>query len=351
MARAKARRKRWSCMALTPASSATSRCRGQSGSASRDLVLLVLLVLLAAFTAYAIAKSSLASTASVRMTPERHPQTAWAACNRNARNNGKPSTFVPLSDAEAASLITRKPETRPHNALPYTIAGISYPAANDYVPTAAQVQRFRDSRTSAGQPVLRFNPYLRYVDGRDGIRHPSTDDLIQWSAHKWGIPENWLRAEYVQESYWNQFQLGDETRVSPSWYDLYPIQARIPHTNDVYQSLGITQVRWAPDDSLGPGTEPLRWESSAFNLDFQAAMVRFYYDNPSGARSSWGDPTYAPCEKWRSIGGWYHPYPWGNARQASYIRSVQGHLAARVWLSTSFLGWSPSSFPPGIAFK
>jgi hypothetical protein len=256
-----------------------------------------------------------------------------------------------LSDATAAAFITREPETRPYNARPYTVQGKRYTAANYYVPTAAQIRRYRESRTSLGQPLSQFNPYIRYVDGRDGIRHPSTDDLIQWAAHKWGIPENWLRAEYVQESYWNHFNLGDDTGVSSSWYNLYPYQSRIPNTSDVYQSLGIAQVRWAPDGSVGAGTEPLRWESSAFNIDDQAATVRFYYDNPSGARSSWGDPTYAPCQKWRSIGGWYRPYPWGNADQAGYARSVQGHLARHDWLSPGFLAWSPPSFPRGIVFR
>ena len=256
-----------------------------------------------------------------------------------------------MSDAQAAALVTPEPETRPYNLRPYTVRGKRYPSVNDYVPTAAQIRRYRDSRTSLGQSLLEFNPYVRYVDGRDGMRRPSTDDLIQWAAHKWGIPANWLRAEYISESYWNQFQLGDDTRVSSRWYHLYPYQSRIPHTTNVYQSLGIAQVRWTPNGSLGPGTEPLRWESTAFNVDEQASRVRFYYDNPSGARSSWGDATYVPCQEWRSIGGWYRPYPWGNAAQADYIRSAQEHLSGHDWLSAGFLGWSPSSFPPGITFK
>ena len=92
---------------------------------------------------------------------------------------------------------------------------------------------------------------------------PSTS----WS--RTGISSSWVTA----------------TRVSPRSYGLYPYQSRIPHTSNVYQSLGIAQVRWTPDGSLHPGTEPLRWESTAFNLDEQAATLRFYYDNPSGARS------------------------------------------------------------------
>jgi hypothetical protein len=312
--------------------------------------LVVLVVVLVTAAAAAAAKDHLILAASVRTVPERHAQTSWAPCNRNA-HNGKPSTFTPLSDAQAAALVTREPETRPHNARPYTIQGKLYPGANDYVPTAAQIREYQDSRTSTGAPLVKFNPYSRYVDGLDGMRDPSTDDLIQWSAHKWGIPENWLRAEYVQESYWNQFQLGDATSVSSQWYSRYPYQSRIPHTSKVYQSLGIAQVRWRPDGSLNPGTEPLRWESTAFNLDEQAATLRFYYDNPSGARASWGDPTYAPCQKWESIGGWFSPYPWGNAGQAAYVRHVRSYLADRAWASSSFLGWSPASFPRGVVFR
>jgi hypothetical protein len=327
--------------------SLASRAGSRVTPKRRDLIVLVLLT---AIGAYVVSKGAVAPAANVRFVPERHPQTTWAACNRNARN-GKPSTFTPLSDAQAASLVTPEPETRPYNDRPYVLLGKRYPGANKYVPTLAQLQRYRDSRTSLGQPLLQFNPYLRYVDGRDSMRDPSTDDLIQWAAHKWGIPENWLRAEYVQESYWNQFQLGDETSVSPGWYALYPFQSRVPHSSDVYPSLGITQVKWIPNGAAGPGTEPLRWESTAFNIDDQAAMVRFYYDNPSGARSSWGDSSYAPCEAWQSIGGWYSPYPWGNAGQAHYVREVRGNLAERVWESPSFLGWSASSFPTGITFK
>ncbi len=299
--------------------------------------LLIIGIVAAAAVIFGVGKSAAKRPARA----ERDPQTSWAACNRNA-DNSKPSTFVPLSDAAAAALVTPEPETRPFNDRPYTVGGKRYPGANEYVPRTAQIKQFLGARTSSGQPVLQFNPYFRYVDGRDGLHDPTTDELIQWSAHKWGIPEDWLRAEYVQESYWNQFQLGDEHTVPRSWYDLYPVQARVPQTLEVYRSLGITQVQWTPDGSIGPGSNPLRWESTAFNLDYQAAMVRFYYDNPGGARSSWGDKTYAPCQAWRSIGGWYRPYPWGNTGQAWYISHVRQHLADRTWTSGSFEGWTPS---------
>jgi hypothetical protein len=308
-------------------------------------------VTLAAIGIYVVVTNVASPPPAIAGNPERDPQTGWVACNANARN-GKPSTFRPLTDQAAAALVTPEPETRPDNAKPYVVGGRNYPATNEYVPSTRQVAAFRNARDSGGQTMVQFNPYLRFVDGRDGMRHPSTDDLIQWAAHKWGIPEDWLRAQYVRESYWNSFQLGDSTPVSRQAYAEYPVQARIAGTSNVYQSMGISQVRWNPDGTVGSGTEPLRWESTAFNVDYQAATVRFYYDNPSGSRTAWNDSSYVPCQRWNSIGGWFAPYPWNtDPGQARYAASVRAILKQRVWAGGGFQHWRPSSLPPGLRLR
>jgi hypothetical protein len=311
---------------------------------------LTLILLSAAIAATAIWAATGTSDGRVRMARERHPQDSWSGCNRNAKRAGA-STFHPLSDTRAAALVTHHSEIRPDNARRYSVNGHPYASVNTYVPGRTELRLSKSARTSAGQPALAFNPYFRFVDGRPGLRHPSTDDLIQWAAHKWGIPEDWLRSEYARESYWNAFQLGDQSQVSSNWYKRYPAQARLAGGHDVYQSLGITQVKWIPDGSVGPGSEPLRWESAAFNIDYQAAMVRFYFDNPSGARSAWGDGSYVPCQKWNSIGGWFEPYPWGNAGQIEYVRAVQRGLQDRVWTRSSFVNWRPTGLPPAIRLR
>lgn len=275
--------------------------------------------------------------------PSPYPQTTWAACT----NGG---VYKPLSDTAAAALVTPAPETRKYNATPFSINGVPYQAANYYVPTSSELSHFESAVNQYGQTAAQADPYLQYVDGHDDMQDPSTDDLIQWAAHKWGIPEDWLRAEYAVESYWNQFNLGDKTTVSAAWYSQYPVQSQVSNSSDVYQSLGITQVRWAPDNSVGIGTEPLRWKSTAFNIDFQAATVRFYYDNPDGARSTWGDGSYIPCQQWNSIGGWFNPYPWNNSGQASYISQVQQYLTDRTWTTQPFLNFTPS-VPAIITFQ
>jgi hypothetical protein len=247
---------------------------------------------------------------SSSLCPAPGAQTTWAA----------PGT-APLSDAQAAACVVHQPETRLGNAQ-----------YNDYVPTDAQLQAFHSALRDDGLVADSVVPERRYVTGRPGLANPSTDDLIQWVAHKWGIPEDWIRAQMAVESWWKQGVLGDRATVSSSWYSLYPPQAQVAGTSDVYQSMGISQIKWRPDGSDGPGTEPLRWESTAFALDLVAARIRWFYNG----ECSWCAPGYSAGQQWNSIGGWYEPNPWGNSGQASYIAQVQNDLAGRVWAQPGF---------------
>jgi hypothetical protein len=241
------------------------------------------------------------------------PQLTWA-----------PVGATPLSDGEAATLVTHRPENRPDNAV-----------ANDYVPTDAELEAFHSASGI-------FNPLTRYVTGQPGLPDPSTDDLIQWAAQKWGIPEDWLRAEYVQESNWHQNLgpnrgWGDSRSMSESECLQHPSFARIDsngdgHCDGAYESLGITQVKWRPSNSPHPGTEPLRWKSTAFNIDYQAAAVRYYYDG----LCNWCGSGYSAGQAWNSIGAWFNPTPWLNTGQLDYITRVKSNLANRTWTDPGF---------------
>jgi hypothetical protein len=241
------------------------------------------------------------------------------------------SGFLPLSDADALARVCKAAEIRPANAT-----------ANAYVPSATELATFRAAKDTYGDTAVQANPYNAYVTGGCGSAGRTTDEIIQCTAAKWGIPADWLRAQYTQESWWNHTtSLGDKRFVGTTDALLYPAFSREKDssgnlTGYVWESVGISQVKWRPDGSDGAGTEPLRWQSTAFNADYQAADVRFSYDDPQGARSSWGDATYTPGEDWWSIGGWFEPYPWHNSGQASYVSSVQNHLAKRDWAQPGF---------------
>ena len=230
------------------------------------------------------------------------------ACNRN---------FVPLSDAAAAALVKPAPEQRPQNVT-----------ANARIPTSAELAHFYTGELDVyGRTAIERNPHNQYVTGNFS---GTTDEIIQWVAAKWGMPPDVVRAQFVVESYWDQNVKGDLTTVAD--VSAYPAHS-IASPTQVYQSLSIAQVRWDHPDvnTSGIGTEPLRWQSTAFAADFYAATVRFYFDDPQFERTSWGDPSYRPCQPWLSVGGWFSPYPWNNPGQQSYVARVKTELANKVW--------------------
>jgi hypothetical protein len=287
----------------------------------------------------------------------------WTVCNTATGSN--PSTFTPLSDSAAAAKVTLMTENRPTNA---SATGV-VPDPNDYIPSAAEISAFRTGETNInGQTAVQFNPYEAYVTGGYS---GTTDDIIQWGAAKWGIPADWLRAEYVKESYWHQAPpnglacsaqssvcsgqgCGDFYAVSNQAN--YPAYSRVTSgsTPGACQSLGIAQPKWNHPDvnNAQVGIEPLRWKSTAFNVDVQASYLRFYFDDPQGTRSAWGDASYVRCQNWNSVGAWYSPYPWGNSDQLSYVSAIQNILNnTQDWKQAAFPPATPLNPPTGLRAK
>jgi hypothetical protein len=99
---------------------------------------------------------------------------------------------LPLSDEQAASLVTPGAELKPENAVP-----------NNSVPTAAQLAQLS---ISSGW----MNPDGQRLLGLvTGGHRGTTDEILQWAAYKWGLDPNLLRAEAVVESHWRQHCIGD----------------------------------------------------------------------------------------------------------------------------------------------
>ncbi len=230
----------------------------------------------------------------------------------------RPPGSAPLTDADAASRVRAAAENRATNST-----------ANAYRPSATELQTLQTERDVYGRTAVEFNPLLGKVTGNFT---GTTDEIIQWGAWKWGIPEDWVRAQAAKESWWRMSQLGDRTTVVDPLR--YPAYSRISGSSDVYQSLGLMQVRWDHPDrnKAGVGSEPLRWKSTAFNVDYALATVRYYFDG----RCSWCGSGYAAGQEWESLAAWYNPYPWNNSGQLGYADSVRKLLADRVWEQAGF---------------
>jgi hypothetical protein len=193
------------------------------------------------------------------------------------------------------------------------------------MPTASELSAFRAASSE---------PYSSLVTGG---ATGTTDELIQWAAWKWGIDEDVLRAVAVQESDWHQNGVGDRRTEPLGDYLQNPPLAQLTSsvtssTGDVWQSLGITQIKWLPPDMNSyagwAGTEPLRWLSTAFNLDYYGRAFRSCLDG----KETWLGGTYAAGDAWGCVGLWYSG-GWHDAGAEGYIASVKQHLANKDWLA------------------
>lgn len=203
------------------------------------------------------------------------------------------------SDATAASRVRRPPwEPRPENAR-----------ANRTVPTRDELRRFFAANGSWGRCGDRLKARVT------GNFRGTTDEIVQWASWKWGINEDVLRAVAERESDWRQDKLGD-------------YEGSVPH------SYGLTQVRRNAEGQRAPawnGTYPLSARSTAFNVDYWGAKVRYYYEGCAGWLNhvERGRP-YVAGDLWGSIGAWYAGR-WQTPAARDYIREVRDILGRRDW--------------------
>lgn len=234
----------------------------------------LLLLLASAFVAVVLATNA-SSKPAERAEPAEH---AWA----QTRAVGSP----PLSDRSAAARVKRAGyEVRPSNA-----------AANRRVPTQRELASFR-ARSD-----------MPYKDRVTGSFTGTTDEILQWAAHKHGISEDLLRAVAVRETFWRMDFVGDNG-----------------------DSFGIMQVRRPHHCCL-----PLTARSTAFNVDYHAAITRAYYDGRMGWLNTVSrGRDYRAGDIWGSIGAWYKGR-WHTRLSRRYIADVREIHAERRWESEEF---------------
>ena len=199
-----------------------------------------------------------------------------------------------LSDAEAATRVRRTTEIRPENAT-----------QNQTVPTSGQLTTFNSFTGQWGV----CDHLRRKVTGNF---RGTTDEIIQWAAWKWGLPEDTVRAAAVSESYWRMSMIGDNG-----------------------QSFGLLQIKNVA--KWHGGTYPLSKDATAFNVDYYAGMVRHYFEGCATWMKSYSfnGYTYAAGDLYGSIGAWFSG-DWHSDAAHSYVSSVQRNEANRVWAAAGF---------------
>ena len=165
----------------------------------------------------------------------------------------------------------------------------------------------------------------------DGAYTGTTDEILQWTACKWGIDEDIVRAQAVTESWWRQTALGDwgvdATRCPPGHglgADGTP--------NQCPESWGILQNRYPYEVAAWPGIAM----STAFNADLAYGIWRGCFEGyETWLNTVDRGATYAAGDQWGCVGRWFAGR-WHTAPADQYISTVQGHVAARTWETANF---------------
>ncbi|MBW3537051.1 MAG: hypothetical protein KY395_04675 [Actinobacteria bacterium] len=223
------------------------------------------------------------------------PTTTTPAPAPTAVSELRPVGSPVLSDADAASRVRRSGwEPRPDNAI-----------QNQTVPTAAQLSTFHSYTGQWGNC-----DHLRQKV--TGNFRGTTDEIIQWAAWKWGLPEDTVRAAAASESWWRMSTVGDNG-----------------------MSFGLMQIKSV--ERWHGGTFPLSRDATAFNADYYAGMVRHYFEGCATWLKdySYNGFTYGAGDLWGSVGAWYSG-DWHSNASHSYVNDVYRNQTNRVWATSGF---------------
>jgi hypothetical protein len=150
----------------------------------------------------------------------------------------------------------------------------------------------------------------------DGDFTGTTEQLVLWAACKWGLDDEWLRAQLVVESFWDQQTAGDLTYRRP----FCPPDARNDRVGRCAESYGLLQNKWRFNRTAYPAFRT----STAYQLDFSGFKLRACYEGykyvSEGARGDWKG-----C-----VGNWFSG-EWHDPAAEQYVGWVITALAQKIW--------------------
>jgi hypothetical protein len=221
----------------------------------------------------------------------------------------------------------------------------------------------------------------------DGQFTGTTDQIFQWAACKWGLPDNLVRATAVEESTWFQYlHFPDEPSGGGGCYWDYgcgdafssPTAASTAYCNGIAtQGLLASEIHnyqkdplngaggypYRPSSGLCPktfsilgvmswddpawqapypaypgnqnGTFPFTRDSTAAAADYYGAYIRGCYEGWESWLRSTGTGNYAAGDLWGCVGSWYAG-DWHSSAANTYAARVQNDLNTTIWLTRVF---------------
>jgi len=224
----------------------------------------------------------------------------------------------PLSDKEATDRVVSARETMPKNRR-----------YNKKYPRSSKIKKYIKKDLWTWRVTDEGIDLQKEVTGRPTERL-TTDEIIQWTSHKWGLDEDMMRAQAMYESGWDQKAVGDFT----SNFDNCPRRPKIKG-GKCGESYGLYQMKVRY-------TAPSMWQyhrtSTPFNADYAAMIHRitwnghfeFFDDGKNVSGSSEYGSSEAMLDAWGPFGSWYSGF-WNDGPALRYIQSVKQELKGRTW--------------------
>ena len=204
------------------------------------------------------------------------------------------------------------------------------PANAKYDRTIASHLRIQREKAAAKAVDPQWN---KYILGRiTGHFTGTTDEIFQWAAAKWGLPDNLLRTIAYMESDWRQSNFGDyvrDTAKCPPGYNKLPCPV-------TFGIVGTKSTSW-------PGVFPWNRDSTAAAVDVLGGWLRgcdegwlwWLRDHGNQSRAS-----YRAGDIWGCVGAWYsgdwHDGPLAGPGGQSYLLRAQHWDQIRPWLRRRF---------------
>jgi Bacterial Ig domain len=198
----------------------------------------------------------------------------------------------------------------------------------------------------------------------DGQFQGTTDEIFQWAACKWGLPDNLLRAIAVRESTWYQYETYPSGRCVTDWgcgdflssataatrtycdglataggYDYqrdYGV-GLCPRTFSIVGVMDWEDPAWGVMPDNQNGTFPFNRDSTAFAVDYLGADLRGCFEG----WEHWLGGTYAAGDIWGCVGSWYAG-DWHSAAGDGYASRVQNEWTNLTWLQRDWPSIHPS---------
>lgn len=187
----------------------------------------------------------------------------------------------------------------------------------------------------AGQAEDSYDPrWNTYILKRiTGDYAGTTDEIFQWAAAKWGIPDNLIRTIAYVESGWHQSNYGDFVRnraECPPGYRTLPCPV-------TFGIVGVKSTSWR-------GIFPWNRDSTAAAADLLGGWLRGCYEGWVWWLRAHGNDThgtYHAGDIWGCVGAWYS----GNWHDGSRHNQLSGEgyiYQAKYWENVK--PWLRSSF-------